>query len=88
MRLGGGGGRAALALAVRHALDDGREAVARACHELRGPMTAARLGLSLQLRADERSARPAARARSRARRAALALDDSSVARRGGWSGRA
>ena len=76
----------ALALAVRHALDDGREAVARACHELRGPLTAARLGLSLQLRADE-----GARDRLRAIdielcRAALALDDLAVARRGHWSG--
>ncbi|MFZ0387807.1 MAG: hypothetical protein WAL22_19240 [Solirubrobacteraceae bacterium] len=75
-----------LALAVRHALDDGREAVARACHELRGPLTAARLGLSLQLRADEGS-----RDRLRAidielSRAALALDDLSVARRGEWRG--
>jgi signal transduction histidine kinase len=76
----------ALALAVRHALDDGREAVARACHELRGPLTAARLGLSLQLRADG-----ASHARLRAidtelSRAALALDDLSVARRGEWTG--
>jgi signal transduction histidine kinase len=84
----------ALALAVRHALDDGREAVARACHELRGPLTAARLGLSLQLRADEGSrvrADEGSRDRLRAidtelSRAALALDDLSVARRGEWSG--
>ena len=76
----------ALALAVRHTLDDGREAVARACHELRGPLTAARLGLSLQLRAD-----PGSHDRLRAidtelSRAALALDDLSVARRGEWAG--
>jgi signal transduction histidine kinase len=84
----------ALALLIRHALDDGREAVARACHELRGPLTAARLGLSLQLRADEGSrVRADERSRDRLRaidtelsRAALALDDLSVARRGEWSG--
>jgi signal transduction histidine kinase len=76
----------ALALAVRHALDDGREAVARACHELRGPLTAARLGLSLQLRADEGSRERLRAIDTELSRAALALDDLSVARRGEWSG--
>jgi signal transduction histidine kinase len=76
----------ALALAVRHALDDGREAVARACHELRGPLTAARLGLSLQLRADEGSGDRLRAIDTELSRAALALDDLSVARRGEWSG--
>ena len=76
----------ALALAVRHALDDGREAVARACHELRGPLTAARLGLSLQLRADEGSRDRLRAIDTELSRAALALDDLSVARRGEWSG--
>ena len=72
----------ALALAVRHALDDGREAVARACHELRGPLTAARLGLSLQLRADQGSHERLRAIDTELSRAALALDDLSVARRG------
>ena len=76
----------ALALAVRHALDDGREAVARACHELRGPLTAARLGLSLQLRADEGSRDRLRAIDTELCRAALALDDLSVVRRGEWSG--
>jgi signal transduction histidine kinase len=76
----------ALALAVRHTLDDGREAVARACHELRGPLTAARLGLSLQLRADEGSRDRLRAIDTELSRAALALDDLSVARRGEWSG--
>jgi signal transduction histidine kinase len=72
---------AAVALGARQALDHGREAVARACHELRGPLTAARLGLSLPLGSDD-----ASRARLRAidgelRRAALALDDLGLARR-------
>jgi signal transduction histidine kinase len=76
----------ALALAVRHALDDGREAVARACHELRGPLTAARLGLSLQLRADEGSHDRLRAIDTELSRAALALDDLSVARRGELGG--
>jgi signal transduction histidine kinase len=76
----------ALALAVRHALDDGREAVARACHELRGPLTAARLGLSLQLRADEESHARLRAIDTELSRAALALDDLSVARRGELGG--
>jgi signal transduction histidine kinase len=75
-----------LALAVRHALDDGREAVARACHELRGPLTAARLGLSLQLHTDEKSHDRLRAIDTELCRAALALDDLSVARRGEWSG--
>ena len=52
-----------------------RESVARACHELRGPITAARLGLSLSERAGEL---PAERLRAidiELRRASLALDD-------------
>jgi signal transduction histidine kinase len=72
----------ALALAVRQALDNGREAVARACHELRGPLTAARLGLSLQLHADEGSDDRLRAIDTELSRAALALDDLSVARRG------
>jgi signal transduction histidine kinase len=37
----------AMWLLVHRALDDRSEAVARACHELRGPLAAARLGLEL-----------------------------------------
>jgi signal transduction histidine kinase len=71
---------------VRHALDERREAVVRACHELRGPLTAARLGLSLPLVADD-----ASRARLRAIdaelcRASLALEDLAGVRRGEWRG--
>src|SRR5689334_18358580 len=52
-----------------------RESVARACHELRGPITAARLGVALVLRSGEL---PAAALRAidlELSRAALALDD-------------
>jgi signal transduction histidine kinase len=52
-----------------------RESVARACHELRGPITAARLGVALVLRNGEL---PAAALRAidlELSRAALALDD-------------
>jgi signal transduction histidine kinase len=66
---------AACALLVRHAVARRVEITARACHELRGPLTAARLGLQLVSRTGELSA-----ARLRAidlelGRAALALDD-------------
>jgi signal transduction histidine kinase len=67
---------AALAIgAVRHGLAGRMESVARACHELRGPLTAARLGLQLGVSTGELSP-----ARLRAidlelGRAALALED-------------
>lgn len=71
-----GFGIAATALLLwRHALATRAESVARACHELRGPLAAARLGLELSV------ARPAgSTARLRAielelDRAAMALDD-------------
>ncbi len=59
-----------------------RETVARACHELRGPLTSVRLGLQLGTRVGELSP-----ARLRAidlelARAALALDDLDTARAG------
>jgi signal transduction histidine kinase len=73
-----------VALGVRRAYGDRMEAVARACHELRGPLTAARLGL----------ATPGGRAvpspgRLRAidtelGRAALALDDLAGGAGGLW----
>jgi signal transduction histidine kinase len=63
-----------------HALAGRMESVARACHELRGPLTAARLGLQLGANTGELSP-----ARLRAidlelGRAALALDDLDTAR--------
>ena len=75
----------AAALGARHAAGERREAVARACHELRGPLTAARLGLHL---APGRDSLPAARLRAidaELGRAALAVDDllAPARRRGG-----
>jgi signal transduction histidine kinase len=66
--------------AGRHALAGRMESVARACHELRGPLTAARLGLQLGASTGELSP-----ARLRAidlelGRAALALEDLDSAR--------
>jgi signal transduction histidine kinase len=71
---------AAVALIARRSLEGRMEAVARACHELRGPITAARLGLELGARGGELSA-----ARLRAidlelQQATLALDDLSETR--------
>jgi signal transduction histidine kinase len=71
---------AGLALIAWRALGGRMEAVARACHELRGPITAARLGLELGASVGELSP-----ARLRAidfelRQAALALDDLADAR--------
>jgi signal transduction histidine kinase len=67
------------AVAARHRRASLAEAVARACHELRGPLAAARLGLELSFRGGQ-----LADARLRAielelGRAALALDDLSEA---------
>jgi len=64
----------------------GRELVARACHELRGPLTAAHLALQAEARG-----RPAPGARLAAielelRRAGLALDDLAAARAGRRAG--
>jgi signal transduction histidine kinase len=72
----------ALALLARRALVQRTAAVARACHELRGPLTAARLGLSPP------SGGELSRGRLRAidaelGRAALALEDLAEVRRGG-----
>jgi signal transduction histidine kinase len=64
----------------------GRELVARACHELRGPLTAAHLALHAETRGGER---PGEQPRGRLaavelelRRAALALEDLAAARTG------
>src|SRR5438309_630216 len=66
---------AVICVGVRRSRSTTMEAVARVCHELRGPITAARLGLQLGARTAELSP-----ARLRAidlelGRAALALDD-------------
>ncbi len=77
---------AVMAVVVRRALDTRMEAVARACHELRGPLTAARLGLTLSTRAGEL---PAARLHAidaELGRAALALDDLAEMRRSPHAG--
>ena len=71
-----------VALGVRHSLCERREAVARACHELRGPLTAARLGLHPL---PGGAMPPPARLRAvdaELGRAALALDDLLAPRRG------
>ena len=69
-------------------LGDRMEAVARACHELRGPLTAARLGLELAAAGSGALARAAAR-RSTPSWAgpALALDDLAGTGRGARGGR-
>jgi signal transduction histidine kinase len=76
----------AVAMGVRRAYGDRMEAVARACHELRGPLAAARLGL-----ATPGAHEPPSRGRLRAidtelGRAALALDDLSQAGTGPGGG--
>jgi signal transduction histidine kinase len=65
----------AVLLLVQRALDARMEAVARACHELRGPITAARLGLELGSRGGALSPAQLAAINSELRRATLALDD-------------
>ena len=56
------------------------EAVVRACHELRGPITASRLGLELESRTAERSPERLRAIDLELDRAALALDDLARAR--------
>ena len=76
---------AAIVVGVRRAYGDRMEAVARACHELRGPLTAARLGL---VPGSGQQAPSAGRLRAidtELGRAALALDD--LAGAGGGSSR-
>ena len=57
------------------------EAVARACHELRGPITAARLGLSFAARSGEPSTARLRAIDAELGRATLALDDLADPRR-------
>ena len=65
----------ATALATRHALAARGEAVARACHEVRGPLAAARLGLELSAATPSESFRRLRAIEVELQRAAVALDD-------------
>jgi signal transduction histidine kinase len=66
---------AAMMIALRRVLGSRMEAVARACHELRGPLTAARLGLSFGSRCGELSADRLRVIDTELGRATLALED-------------
>jgi len=72
----------AAALAATVELRRRRELVARACHELRGPLTAARLSLATMERRHEAPAERLAVLDLELRRAGLALDDFAAARSG------
>jgi signal transduction histidine kinase len=74
------GATAALMAAVK--LRRRRELVARACHELRGPLTAVRLGLTAMERRHEAPPERLAALDLELRRAGLALDDFAAARSG------
>jgi signal transduction histidine kinase len=69
----------ALAVSVLRAHGDRMEAVARACHELRGPLTAARLGLAAPAGQELPSPGRLRAIDTELGRAALALDDLSGA---------
>jgi signal transduction histidine kinase len=79
MRVAGGWLVASLALfsglVVRRSSEVRMEAVARACHELRGPLAAARLGLELGVRVGELSPAQLRALDLELGRASLALDD-------------
>jgi signal transduction histidine kinase len=66
---------AALAVTMWRSLELRMEAVARASHELRGPLTAARLGLELGVRGDQLSPERLHAIDLELGRAALALED-------------
>ena len=74
------------AAAVRVRLRSREELVARACHELRSPLTAARLAIHALGAPDPATARPLAVLDLELRRAGLALDDLLAARDGGRAG--
>lgn len=74
---------AALLVAGRRMLEGRMEAVARACHELRGPLAAVRLGLSFGSRTGELSAGRLRAIDTELGRAALALDDLAAVRAAG-----
>jgi signal transduction histidine kinase len=69
----------AVSLSVRRAYGDRMEAVARACHELRGPLAAARLGLAAPAGQELPSPGRLRAIDTELGRAALALDDLSGA---------
>jgi signal transduction histidine kinase len=71
-----------LALAFAIELRRRRELVARACHELRGPLTAVRLSLATMERRLEAPPERLATIELELRRAGLALDDFAAARSG------
>ena len=70
-------------LVVRRSLGSRMEAVARACHELRGPLTAARLGLSFGERSGELSPDRLRAIDTELGRATLALQDLADVGQGG-----
>jgi signal transduction histidine kinase len=70
-------------LIVRRSLGTRMEAVARACHELRGPLTAARLGLSFGERSGELSPDRLRAIDTELGRATLALQDLANVGQGG-----
>jgi signal transduction histidine kinase len=72
----------ALAAALQVELRRRRELVARACHELRGPLTAAHLALYGAARRGEGPPPRLAAIENELERAAVALDDLAAARRG------
>jgi signal transduction histidine kinase len=72
----------ALAIAAALELRRRRELVARACHELRGPLTAVRLSLATMERRNEAPPERLATLDHELRRAGLALDDFAAARSG------
>jgi signal transduction histidine kinase len=74
---------AAMMIALRRMLGSRMEAVARACHELRGPLAAARLGLSFGSRCGELSADRLRAIDTELGRATLALQDLADLGRGG-----
>ena len=71
-----------LALSAAYELRRRREMVARACHELRGPLTAVRLSLATMERRREAPPERLAVLDLELRRAGLALDDFAAARSG------
>src|SRR3954451_6546170 len=75
-------GRLALAALAGFELRRPREMVARACHELRGPLTAVRLSLATMERRREAPLERLETLDRELRRAGLALDDFAAARSG------
>ena len=67
------------AVMARHRLASLAESVARTCHELRGPLTAARLGLEFAFRGEQSACARLRAIELELERAALALDDLSEA---------